>query len=200
MTRCGGTNKRGVTQTSNRSGARGFWTSKPAGGSCSFRVPPVASQPLRVTPNRRFCLPSKTAAQSVQPGWSARKSSPQPAQPSSPAPWPLCRSTPLPCCATQPGDPPSRTSPWTRRFWNFSLRPLSRSPPTLLANLRRARKGAAAGPSGHTSELCRLVLDDEASGLAFVRAATDLAACAHRSPPRQNKGLERRRARAARHP
>ena len=37
------------------------------------------------------------------------------------------------------------------------------------------RKGAAAGPSGHTSELCRLVLDDKASGLAFVRAATDLA-------------------------
>ena len=54
----------------------------------------------------------------------------QPAQPSSPAPWPLCRSTPLPSCATQPGDPPSRTSPWTRRFWNSSLRPLSRSPPT----------------------------------------------------------------------
>ena len=118
------------TASQNRSGARGFWTSKPAGGSCSFRVPPVASQPLRVTPNRRFRLPSKTAARSVQPGWSARESSPQPAQPSSPAPWPLCRSTPLPSCATQQGDPPSRTSPWTRRFWNSSLRPLSRSPPT----------------------------------------------------------------------
>ena len=65
-------------------------------GRCSFRVPPVASQPLRVTPNRRFRLPSKTAARSVQPGWSAKESSPQPAQPLSPAPWPLCRRTPLP--------------------------------------------------------------------------------------------------------
>ena len=118
------------TASQNQSGDRGFWTSKPPGGSCSFRVPPVASQPLRVTPSRRFRLPSKTAARSVQPGWSARESSPQPAQPSSPAPWPLCRSTPLPSCATQPGDPPSRTSPWTRRLWNSSLRPLSRSPPT----------------------------------------------------------------------
>ena len=61
--------------------------------------------------------------------------------------------------------------------------PVALSAHTLLANLRRARKGAAAGPNGHTSELCRLVLDDEASGLAFVRAATDLARAQVPPPP-----------------
>ena len=106
------------TASQSQSGARGFWTSRPAGGSCSFRVPPVASQPLRVTPNRRFRLPSEAAA---------RRGKLFAAQPSSPAPWPLCRRTPLPSCATQPGDPPSRTSPC---FLSSSLRPLSRSPPT----------------------------------------------------------------------
>ena len=72
--------------------------------------------------------------------------------------------------------PPHRlTKPeWRSRLLGWSL---VAGPLTALMEdtLRRARKGAAAGPSDHISELCRLVLDDEASGLAFVRTATDLA-------------------------
>ena len=46
---------------------------------------------------------------------------------------------------------------------------------TVLGNLRRARKGAAAGPTGYTAEFCRLALDDEATSSSFVRAASALA-------------------------
>ena len=45
----------------------------------------------------------------------------------------------------------------------------------LLSNLRRARKGAAPGPSGFTAEIARVVLDDEESSQAFVDVATLLA-------------------------
>ena len=49
-------------------------------------------------------------------------------------------------------------------------------PPTqLLTNLRRARKGAAPGPSGFTAEVLRLVLDDDATTQHFVAVATSLA-------------------------
>ena len=39
--------------------------------------------------------------------------------------------------------------------------PVRLPPGLLLANLRRARKGAGAGPSGLTAECCRVVLDDK---------------------------------------
>ena len=45
----------------------------------------------------------------------------------------------------------------------------------LLTNLRRARKGAAPGPSGYTSEVLRLVLDDEGTTNQFVAVATRIA-------------------------
>ena len=45
----------------------------------------------------------------------------------------------------------------------------------MLSNLRRARKGAAPGPSGFTAEIARVVLDDEESSQAFVDVATLLA-------------------------
>ena len=48
-------------------------------------------------------------------------------------------------------------------------------PGLLLANLRRARKGAGAGPSGLTAECCRVVLDDERASQLFVKAAQALA-------------------------
>ena len=54
------------------------------------------------------------------------------------------------------------------------------SPPNLpatqlLTNRRRARKGAAPGPSGYTSEVLRLVLDDEGTTSQFVAVATRIA-------------------------
>ena len=45
----------------------------------------------------------------------------------------------------------------------------------LLTNLRKARKGAAPGPSGFTAEILRLVLDDEVTSQHFVAVATRLA-------------------------
>ena len=51
-------------------------------------------------------------------------------------------------------------------------------PAALLSNLQRARKAAAPGPSGHTAELIRLVLDDEADSDRFVRVAQQLAKAA----------------------
>ena len=45
----------------------------------------------------------------------------------------------------------------------------------LLTNLRRARKGAAPGPSGYTSEVLRLVLDDAGATSQFVAVATRIA-------------------------
>ena len=45
----------------------------------------------------------------------------------------------------------------------------------MLTNLRRARKGAAPGPSGYTSEVLRLVLDDEGATSQFVAVATRIA-------------------------
>ena len=46
---------------------------------------------------------------------------------------------------------------------------------TALANLRRARKGAAPGPTGLTAEMLRLVLDAEESPQAFGDVAVFLA-------------------------
>ncbi|CAE7191617.1 unnamed protein product, partial [Symbiodinium sp. CCMP2456] len=48
----------------------------------------------------------------------------------------------------------------------------------LLTNLRRARRGAAPGPSGLTAEIARVVLDDAVSSQAFADVAT-LFAQAH---------------------
>ena len=47
---------------------------------------------------------------------------------------------------------------------------------SILSNLRRARKSAAPGPSGWTSEFCRLALDDEATSAlrqAMLQALRD---------------------------
>ena len=52
---------------------------------------------------------------------------------------------------------------------------------TVLGNLRRVRKGAAAGPRGYTAEFCRLALDDESTRSSFVRAGSALAQA--RLPP-----------------
>ena len=55
----------------------------------------------------------------------------------------------------------------------------------LFANLRRARRGAAPGPGGYTSEIVRLVLDVDAAveslntvaaGLANAQLPTPIAA------------------------
>ena len=46
---------------------------------------------------------------------------------------------------------------------------------TLLANVRRARKGTAPGPSGLTAETLRLILDEESITNNFVAVATRLA-------------------------
>ena len=53
--------------------------------------------------------------------------------------------------------------------------PVALDSKALLSNLRRARKGAAPGPSGFTAEIARVVLDDEESSQAFVDVATLLA-------------------------
>ena len=45
----------------------------------------------------------------------------------------------------------------------------------LLANLRRARKGAAPGPSGLTAEMLRVVLDDADASQSFSDVASQLA-------------------------
>ena len=57
----------------------------------------------------------------------------------------------------------------------------------LLTNLRRARKGAAPGPSGYTSEVLRLVLDDEGTTSQFVAVATRIANA--ELPPQISKAL-----------
>ena len=48
-------------------------------------------------------------------------------------------------------------------------------PGLLLANLRRARKGAGAGPAGLTAECCPVVLGDERTSQLFVKVAQALA-------------------------
>ena len=52
--------------------------------------------------------------------------------------------------------------------------PVALAPHLLLANLRRSRRGAAPGPSGHTAEIVRLLLDD----LARCRGAPCVCAAA----------------------
>ena len=56
-----------------------------------------------------------------------------------------------------------------------------------LANLRRAKKGAAAGPSGLTAETARLVLDNEADSERFCKVA-QLLARALRKPSGRVRG------------
>ena len=53
--------------------------------------------------------------------------------------------------------------------------PVRLPPGLLLASLRRARRGAGAGPSGLTAECCRVVLGDDRTSELFVSAAQALA-------------------------
>ena len=53
--------------------------------------------------------------------------------------------------------------------------PLALDRTALLANLRRARRGAAPGPSGYTAEILRLVLDEEDASQLFFEVASLLA-------------------------
>ena len=53
-----------------------------------------------------------------------------------------------------------------------TLQPRDLQAALLLANLRRARKGAAPGPTGLTSETLRLILDDEQTTESFIGVAT----------------------------
>ncbi|CAE7722283.1 unnamed protein product [Symbiodinium sp. CCMP2456] len=53
--------------------------------------------------------------------------------------------------------------------------PIALDRPALLANLRRARRAAAPGPSGYTSEVLRLVLDEEEASQLFCEVASLLA-------------------------
>ena len=53
--------------------------------------------------------------------------------------------------------------------------PVELSCPALLTNLRRSRRGDAPGPSGHTAEIVRLILDDSAAVDSFGAVATRLA-------------------------
>ena len=53
--------------------------------------------------------------------------------------------------------------------------PVALAPHLLLANLRRSRRGAAPGPSGHTAEIVRLLLDDPAAAESLHAVAARLA-------------------------
>ena len=53
--------------------------------------------------------------------------------------------------------------------------PVVLNPVALLANLRRARNGAAPGPSGLTAEILRVVLDDAEASQTFSDVASQLA-------------------------
>ena len=101
----------------------------------------------------------------------------------------------------------SRMFPWRRvtrpRLTSFVSRPAARSkcmspsrrmfchgsrkcpfpPASLLVNLRRSRRGAAAGPSGHTAKITRLLLGDANAASALVDVANQLAQ--GRVPPLQ---------------
>ena len=159
------------TASQSQSGARGFGLPSRVGAAPSECHPlhpsrrPTACFASRAKPPRGAC------SQAGQPGRALRSQRSRCRRPLGPLPLP------------RPGDPPSR-KPALLEFQPEV--PVTLSAHTLLANLRRARKGAAAGPSGHTSELRRLVLDDEASGLAFVQAATDLAQA--QVPPGPHRG------------
>lgn len=75
---------------------------------------------------------------------------------------------------------PSPRQPHTRHQQKNLSQPTPANQPHLppyqfLTNLRRARKGAAPGPSGPTAEVLRLVLDEEDATQAFITVATQLA-------------------------
>ena len=57
----------------------------------------------------------------------------------------------------------------------------------LVANLQRARKGAAPGPSGLTAEALRLILDDEAATDRYIQVAQQVAQ--GRVPPQASQLL-----------
>ncbi len=65
--------------------------------------------------------------------------------------------------------------PLSTEVTNHSGAPASLQAARLLSNLRGSRRGAAPGPSGHTAEHMKLLLDDEVLTDLFVEAATALA-------------------------
>ncbi|OLP99529.1 hypothetical protein AK812_SmicGene17906 [Symbiodinium microadriaticum] len=73
--------------------------------------------------------------------------------------------------------------------WNPSS-PVELNRAALLTNLRRARKGAAPGPSGFTAEVVRVVLDADDSTQAFADVALGLGRMvALRKPTGGTRGL-----------
>ena len=76
-------------------------------------------------------------------------------------------------CATRPGDRLNLKFP--SRLLSGREPPVELSPDRLIANVRRARKGAAPGPSGCTGEHLRVLLDDEECTQLLVAAAGKLA-------------------------
>ena len=71
--------------------------------------------------------------------------------------------------------PPEPQVPVEPRLRHSHAAPVELSPAKLVANARRARKGAAPGPSGCTSEHLRVLLDDEECTQLLTAAASKLA-------------------------
>ena len=71
--------------------------------------------------------------------------------------------------------PPEPQVPIDPRLLSSRAPPVELSPDRLIANVRRARKGAAPGPSGCTGEHLRVLLDDEECTQLLVTAAGKLA-------------------------
>ena len=71
--------------------------------------------------------------------------------------------------------PPEPQVPVEPRLRHSHAAPVELSPAKLVANASRARKGAAPGPSGCTSEHLRVLLDDEECTQLLTAAASKLA-------------------------
>ena len=71
--------------------------------------------------------------------------------------------------------PPEPQVPVEPRLRHSHAAPVELSPAKLIANARRARKGATPGPSGCTSEHLRVLLDDEECTQLLTTAASKLA-------------------------
>ena len=71
--------------------------------------------------------------------------------------------------------PPAAQVPLDPNLGPRSVPAAALSRDRLLANLRRARRGAAVGPSGCTNEHLRVLLDDEVCSEFFASAAARLA-------------------------
>ena len=73
--------------------------------------------------------------------------------------------------------PPEPQVPVEPRLRHSHAAPVELSPAKLIANARRARKGATPGPSGCTSEHLRVLLDDEECTQLLTTAAEQTGPC-----------------------